>query len=174
MAIEPEEKFQKGFVDRLPHIRLIPGTTEDLEPDDEFDAAVLVNVLEHIENDREELARLREILLPRNGYVCLLVPARQEIYSKLDTHFGHFRRYGKPELKKKLLEAGFSIERISYFNLVGYFAWAARFRIMGSMSFDIDQVRLFDRKIFPAAHWLESRICRPPIGQSVIAIAKAV
>jgi SAM-dependent methyltransferase len=173
VAVEPDERFQRGFRERLPNIRLIDGTTADLPADESFDAAVLVNVLEHIDDDRDELRRLHGILAPKKGYVCLLVPARQEIYSDLDRHFGHFRRYSRVELRDKLRETGFEIEKISYFNFVGYFAWAARFKLMRSMSFDIDQVRLFDRCIFPTVHWLESHICRPPIGQSVISIARA-
>ena len=54
-----------------------------------------------------------------------------------------------------------------------YFAWLVRFRLMRGMSFDVGQVRLFDRQIFPCGHWLESRLVRPPVGQSLIAIAKA-
>jgi hypothetical protein len=34
-------------------------------------------------------------------------------------------------------------------------------------------VRFFDRFIFPAMHGLESRICAPPVGQSLLAIARA-
>lgn len=173
VGVEPDERFQQGFSQRLPHIRLLGGTTADLEKAESFDGAVMVNVLEHIEDDFEELVRVKDILSPNNGHLCLLIPARQEIYSKLDSHFGHFRRYSRRDLQNKLERAGFKIHRLSYFNFVGYFAWALRFRLMGSMTFDIDQVRLFDQRVFPRAHWVESRICRPPIGQSLIAIAQA-
>ncbi len=172
-GLEPDPRFHAQFRERLPHVRLLGGTTADLEPGEPFDSAVMVNVLEHIEDDEDELGRLREILAASGGALCLLVPARQEIYSRLDAHFGHFRRYSRSGLRKKLEASGFEIRHISYFNFVGYFAWALRFRLLGSMSFDIDQVRLFDRRIFPHMHWLESRICRPPIGQSVIAVARA-
>lgn len=173
VGLEPDTRFQQGFRDRLPNVRLLGGTTVDLAKGEAFDAAVMVNVLEHIEDDLEELIRLNGILSPKKGYLCLLIPARQEIYSKLDTHFGHFRRYSRSDLRDKLETSGFQIKRLSYFNFIGYFAWALRFRLMGSMTFDIDQVRLFDQRIFPPAHWLESNICRPPIGQSIIAIAQA-
>jgi SAM-dependent methyltransferase len=173
VGVEPDHRFQKGFRDRLPGVRLLDGTTADLSPNESFDGAVLVNVLEHIDDDLAELTRLHGILLPNRGHLCLLIPARQEIYSKLDTHFGHFRRYSRSDLRKKLEHAGFTIKTLSYFNFVGYFAWAIRFRLMGSMTFDIHQVRMFDRKIFPPVHWFESRVCRPPLGQSVIAIAQA-
>ena len=173
VAVEPDTCFHTEFRERLPGTRLIAGTTADLLPGDSYNGAVLVNVLEHIEDDLGELIRLKQILAPNQGHLCLLIPARQEIYSKLDGHFGHFRRYDRSGIRKKLETAGYSVKKVSYFNFIGYFAWALRFRIMGSMSFDIDQVRLFDQRIFPLMHRFESKICRPPIGQSVIVIAQA-
>lgn len=174
VGLEPDHGFQQAFRDRLPQVRLVSGTTANLEPDECYNAVVMVNVLEHIEDDLAELARLHGILAPKKGHLCLLIPARQEIYSDLDAHFGHFRRYDRAGLNKKLKSAGFQIKKLSYFNFVGYFAWLLRFRVMKSMSFDINQVRFFDRRIFPPCHWLESKVCRPPIGQSVIAVAQAI
>ena len=174
VGIEPDVRFQNGFRERLPHIRLVAGTTQDLAKDESYDGAIMVNVLEHIEDDQDELIRLHKILKLNQGHLCLLIPARQEIYSDLDAHFGHFRRYHKKDLERQLLSAGFKIKSLNYFNFIGYFAWLFRFRLMRCMSFDIDQVRLFDRKIFPPCHLIESRIVRPPIGQSLIAIAQAI
>lgn len=173
VAVEPDSRFQSEFVKRHPTLRLVRGTTCDLKPDEHFNAAIMVNVLEHIDDDLGELARQRKLLETRGGNLCLLVPARQELYSKLDAHFGHYRRYGKAELAHKIEKAGFEIQKLHYFNMVGYFAWAFRFRLMGSMSFDINQVRIFDRHIFPWVHRIESGLCRPPFGQSLIAVASA-
>jgi SAM-dependent methyltransferase len=173
VGIEPDPRFHPGFRQRLPAVRLIEGTTATLAHDEHFHAAVLVNVLEHIEDDQAELARLKHLLAPSSGHLCLLVPARQEIYSKLDAHFGHFRRYARARLHAQLQQAGFTPHRVAYFNFIGYFAWALRFRLLGSMTFDPAQVRLFDQRIFPWMHALESKLCRPPIGQSVLAIAQA-
>lgn len=174
VAVEPDERFQQGFRQRLPETRLVEGTVADLIQGETFDGAVMVNVLEHIEHDLDELARLHGILKPSRGHICLLVPARQELYSDLDAHFGHFRRYSRTNLRDKLVAAGFTIRRIDYFNFIGYFAWLVRFRLMRGMSFNINQVRLFDRRLLPIGHWFESNIVRPPIGQSVIAVAQAL
>ena len=173
VGVEPDARFQQGFRERLPTTRLVAGTTADLDAGEAFDAAVMVNVLEHIEHDVEELARLREILRHGAGHLCILVPARQELYSRLDSDFGHFRRYDKPLLAGRLREAGFMVRHIHYFNLAGYFAWGLRYKLLRGRSFDIDQVRLFDRRIFPLVHRFESGVCRPPFGQSLIAIAQA-
>ena len=98
---------------------------------------------------------------------------RPEIYAPIDKDFGHFRRYTRLELRKKLEAAGFKLDRFRYYDLVGYFAWWANFCFLKERSFDASKVRLFDRAIFPFVHGFESRICPPPIGQSLMAIAKA-
>jgi len=174
VGIEPDPDFHNSFKARLPAVQLYPGTTQDLHQDESFDGIVMVNVLEHIENDAEELLRLHKHLKPRNGYICLFVPARQEIYSELDLIFGHFRRYHKNELRQKLLKSGFEIKHIKYFNLIGYFLWAVNFRLLKQTKFRSGHVSFFDKKIFPLVYWLESKISAPPIGQSLIAIAQAV
>jgi len=173
VAVEPDPRFHEGFRRRLPDTALVGGTTRDLPDGGNFSSAVLVNVLEHIDDDQAELGRLRQILCATNGHLCILVPARPEIFSKLDAHFGHFRRYTRTELHDKLDLAGFDVISLHYFNLIGYFAWWLRFKVMQKMSFDISQVRLFDRVIFPLMYALESRLVRPPIGQSLIAIGRA-
>ena len=173
VGVEPDPRFQSGFRERLPEVRLVAGTTADLSDAENFNAAVMVNVLEHIEHDIEELSRLHGILHQRNGFLCILVPARQELYSRLDAHFGHFRRYDKKTLGSRLSEAGFEVESMYYFNLAGYFAWGLRYTLMRGMSFDVSQVRAFDRVVFPLVHRLETSFMRPPFGQSLVAIARA-
>jgi hypothetical protein len=39
--------------------------------------------------------------------------------------------------------------------------------------FEREKVRAFDRVIFPVVHSVESKILRPPFGQSLLAIARA-
>ena len=57
-----------------------------------FDTIMYLNVLEHIENDNKEIVNAYEKLNP-NGYLIILVPAHNELYSKFDKAIGHFRRY---------------------------------------------------------------------------------
>jgi hypothetical protein len=56
---------------------------------------------------------------------------------------------------------------------VGYFAWWANFRVLKKREFEIAKVRAFDRLIFPVVHTLKSSLFRPPLGQSLLAIARA-
>jgi len=173
VAVEPDPGFCAKFRSRHPSVRLVEGTLSQLGTDFNWDAAVCINVLEHIGDDEQELASLRERLAPRHGHLCLFVPARQEIYAPIDRDFGHFRRYSRPELHRKLTTAGFEITRLEYFNSVGYFAWWWTFCVRKQRRFTPGAVRLFDRWIFPAVHGFESKIMRPPIGQSLLAVAQA-
>lgn len=174
LAVEPSESFARTFKELHPQLPILQGTASSLNGHLGFDAALCVNVLEHIEHDVEELKEFHRLLKPRGGHLCLFVPARMEIYAPLDRDFGHFRRYHRPELREKLLQTGFQIQRLQYFNFIGYFAWWWSFKVRGSRQFNPGAVQLFDRVIFPVTHALESVVGAPPVGQSLLAVAQAV
>lgn len=170
LAVEPEKKFINSFQTQSNNVSLLHGTADSVESKN-WNAIVSINVLEHIEQDARELRRYRDLLAAERGHLCLFVPARPEIYAPIDRDFGHFRRYRKAELRARLKDGGFDIVRLNYFNFIGYFAWAINFRLLARRSFDFNAVRLFDRAIFPVGHACE-RFVPPPIGQSLIAVAK--
>lgn len=172
ISIEPDPGFCERHRSVFPGHQLVEGTVEDLPANAQADAIVSINVLEHIEQDEAELARYARLLQKRAGSLCLLVPARPEIYAPIDRDFGHFRRYTKPELAAKLQRAGFVAQTLCYYNMPGYLAWWLNFSLLGERHFQLSKVRLYDGWIFPAVHWLESRVCRPPLGQSLLCIAR--
>jgi SAM-dependent methyltransferase len=173
VAIEPDAGFCTQLRARLPRQELVEGTISDLRSETDWNAILSINVLEHIETDEQELAAYHSLLKSSRGALCLFVPARPEIYAPIDGDFGHFRRYTRSELRQKLTQARFEPVCLRYYNFVGYFAWWLNFCVFKKRSFDITSVRLFDRAIFPVVHGLESRICPPPFGQSLLAIAQA-
>jgi SAM-dependent methyltransferase len=173
IAIEPDANLCRQHRAALPGHELYEGTIADAPAGADWDAILSINVLEHIERDAGELARYASLLRARRGVFCVLVPARPEIYAPIDRDFGHFRRYTRPELRGKLEAAGFQIERLFYFNCVGYLAWWLNFCVLGKRVFEVGKVRFYDRAIFPVVHFLESTLVRPPIGQSLIAVARA-
>ncbi|MEI7533780.1 MAG: methyltransferase domain-containing protein [Verrucomicrobiae bacterium] len=173
VSIEPDTQFCAKFRAALPTQPIIEGTIDDLADGENWNAILSVNVLEHIEADERELAIYRQILAPAKGALCLFVPARQEIYAPIDRDFGHFRRYTRPELHQKLERAGFEIMRLRYYNFIGYFAWWLSFCVLKKRGFDLPSVRFFDRVLFPPMHSWETKICAPPFGQSLLAVARA-
>jgi 2-polyprenyl-3-methyl-5-hydroxy-6-metoxy-1,4-benzoquinol methylase len=62
-----------------------------------FDCILYIDVLEHIENDKSELARAVRLLRPA-GRLIVLAPAHQALYSPFDKALGHYRRYDRESL----------------------------------------------------------------------------
>jgi SAM-dependent methyltransferase len=78
--------------------------------DESFDAAVLGEVLEHVEDDRRALAEVGRVLRP-GGVLALSVPANPKLYGRSDVWAGHVRRYTRPALLDACASAGFTVER---------------------------------------------------------------
>jgi len=172
VSIEPHHPFFKKLAEAFPGHPVVQGTIDDLKGDERWDAIISINVLEHIKDDEHELKEYHH-RLAKGGSLCLFVPARPEIYAPIDKDFGHFRRYTRRELRSKLEQAGFRVDRLRYYNVAGYFAWWLNFRLLKKRGFNTRAIRFFDRFIFPPVHAVESRICPPLIGQSLLAIAVA-
>jgi SAM-dependent methyltransferase len=79
------------------------------------DVATLFDVLEHLEDDRSALACIARLLKPE-GLLVVSVPALPWLWSPHDQAVGHFRRYDRATLAKRLQEAGFNILHLTYFN----------------------------------------------------------
>ncbi len=172
VAVEPEAAYCAQMRSVLRGPEILQGVVADVPRGTGWDAIVSINVLEHIEQDTEELATYAKLLAPRRGALCLFVPARPEIYAPIDRDFRHHRRYTRKALAAKLGQAGFAPLRCHYFNFVGYFAWWFSFRLLGRRLFSPANVRWFDRFLFPLDYWVERHLAPPPFGQSLIAVAR--
>lgn len=75
-----------------------------------FDAAVLGEVLEHVEDDRGALAEVARVLKP-GGVLALSVPANPKRFGPSDRWAGHVRRYSRSELIGVCEAGGFTVER---------------------------------------------------------------
>lgn len=80
-----------------------------------FDLIIMMDVLEHVEEDEKSLIEIRKNL-KNDGYTFITVPAFQFLWSKHDELHHHKRRYTKATLKNKLLSAGYNILIMTYFN----------------------------------------------------------
>jgi len=171
-AVEPNSGFYSQLLKQNLKIQSTCGTVADLDPQSKYEAIISVSVLEHIENHSDELKRYHECMR-RGGHLCLFVPACPAIHAPIDKNFGHYRRYRREELRGLLKGAGFRIVKLYYFNSVGFFAWWFNFCFLKKTHFEAKKVKLYDRHIFPLVYAVESLGLRPPIGQSLLAIAQA-
>jgi len=83
-----------------------------------FDLVLCLDVIEHLEHDREALSLLRQACLP-DGKLILSVPALSHLYGERDVMLGHFRRYDKKELLSKMTESGFKVHSCQFWNMIG-------------------------------------------------------
>lgn len=80
-----------------------------------YDLIALLDVLEHVEEDRDTLAALGR-KLKRDGRILLTVPALPWLWSHHDEIHHHKRRYTRRTLDAAATAAGLRVERIGYFN----------------------------------------------------------
>lgn len=75
-------------------------------PASTFDLILLLDVLEHVEKDREFLQDLVSRNLDVNGRVIMSVPAWPGLYGAHDHALGHYRRYTPSAARALLLASG--------------------------------------------------------------------
>ncbi|MDR0303211.1 MAG: class I SAM-dependent methyltransferase [Chitinispirillales bacterium] len=75
---------------------------------------VMMDVLEHIENDDEFLGKIYNFL-SENGILLITVPAWQFLFSSHDKFLKHYRRYKRKQLKKLLISNNFNVQECRYF-----------------------------------------------------------
>ena len=80
----------------------------------EYDLALMLDVLEHIDDDRAALRALYRSLRP-GGRLLLTVPALNFLWSRHDEVNSHFRRYDPRALRSLLVESGFQVESLRFF-----------------------------------------------------------
>ena len=145
------------------HIAAVPAGT--------YDCAVLVNVLEHIADDGQALRALFRILRPGGG-LLLFVPALPFLFSRLDSYYGHFRRYRRDELARLVAEAGFAVGEARYLDLLGVAPWWLLNTLGGAVTFNPVLVRLYDRLGVPLTRAIERLVAAPPLGKNIVLVAR--
>ncbi len=75
-----------------------------------FDAALALDVIEHIDDDRSALARLAQLVRP-GGWVVVSVPALPDLFTEFDQIQGHRRRYLPTTLDAAFADTGLILDR---------------------------------------------------------------
>lgn len=83
-----------------------------------FDTFLLLDVLEHVEDEAALLGRIRDGMPPGSTLLCLL-PALRALYGRRDASVGHFRRYDMADARELFRAVPFSAASFSYWNLLG-------------------------------------------------------
>jgi hypothetical protein len=111
------KKLKKRF--KNTKIKILSKFTSEIGK--KFNTILYMNVLEHIKNDKKEI-NISLSKLNKKGYLVILVPAHNELYTKFDKEIGHFRRY-KINFFKKLKLKNSKIIKLQYLDCLGYFLY---------------------------------------------------
>lgn len=138
-ALHGSEIYAEGLryaADRLKNVTLFQADARALPYASEFDAVVALDIIEHIQEDREVLGQIFQTLKP-NGIALITVPQHEFLWSLNDEHACHVRRYEAPDLREKLSSAGFRILRMtSFVSLLLPLALASRLRRRNAKTFN--------------------------------------
>ena len=139
-------------------------------PPHTFDTVLYLNVLEHIADDRAELARAAAVLRP-GGTLLVFVPAHEWLYSDLDYKAGHYRRYSLRQLRTIAIDAGFDIVSLHYFDTLGVAPYWLVYRGLRHNAIAGSTTWAYDRLVVPTSRMLQRIVRRPPFGKNLILVA---
>ena len=136
----------------------------------QVDTVVMMNVLEHIQEDVQALKDLAAVVVP-GGRIVIWVPGYMQLYGDFDRKVGHVTRYPPKALRASVEGAGLVPEVLKPINFLGGIAWWAAVRRGGVGYPNPKLVKIYDRTVVPATRLIE-RMIKPPFGQTVLCVAR--
>ena len=112
-GVEPDQQLIDPDAEHASRIHI--GQLDDhYQPSAPLNWILMLDVLEHIEDPRQTLARARSLLAP-GGRLIVTVPAFKLLWTKHDDMNQHFTRYRRGELVTLVQESGFDVDLSRYF-----------------------------------------------------------
>jgi SAM-dependent methyltransferase len=143
------------------------GVVSDLPASSSFDCVLYVDVLEHIDDDRAELARAAA-RTRAGGTIVVMSPAHQWLYSPFDEHVGHCRRYDKQRLLE-IAPGATPVERVCYLDAAGLLASLANRWLLRASLPTAGQINTWDKLLVPCSRVLDPLLAYRA-GKSVLAV----
>jgi SAM-dependent methyltransferase len=147
--------------------RVVVGTIDDLGDEPPFDSVLYMDVLEHIEDDRAELARAAHCLRPC-GHLVVLAPAHQWLFTPFDRAIGHYRRYSQKTLRAATPD-GLEPVCILYLDSVGLLASLGNRLLLRQSMPNPGQIAVWDKLMVPLSRLIDP-IVGHTVGKSVLGI----
>ena len=156
---------------RLPGAcEVVVGTLNDQLAADRFDSVLYMDVLEHIDDDRAELVQASRRVAP-GGYLVVLSPAHQWLFTPFDRSIGHCRRYSRATLQA-VSPPGLKLVWLGYLDAVGFFASLANKLLLRQAIPTPQQIAFWDRVLVRTSTWIDP-ILGNRAGKSVLGVWQA-
>jgi SAM-dependent methyltransferase len=179
VAVEPDAQA-RIFAAKRSRATIVQGKLPHDLPliDSSLDLAVMLDVLEHVDDDVAALKAVATKLKP-GGRFLLTVPALPALWSPHDEEHHHKRRYTAATLRDVMDRAGLKIEVMSYFNtllfpLIAGVRWMKN--LTGSKSVDTGMPAAWLNKVLEGIFAFERKLIGKmplPFGVSLVVIVTA-
>lgn len=146
---------------------MIQGTLAELPPARRFDAVLYIDVLEHIEDDHSEMRAAAERVAP-GGFLIVLAPAHNYLFSEFDRAIGHFRRYSRDSLLQ-LHPPGLDVEKALYLDSAGMCASLANRAFLKRGRPTLNNILFWDSYLVRPSRWIDP-VLRYSLGKSVLVV----
>ncbi len=133
-GLEPDESVRARAHPSIAG-RLLPGGSDDLSAlrGHAFDAVLMLDVLEHVDDDVGALRQVGMALAP-SGLLLATVPANPKLWSQHDVLNEHRRRYYSSMLTEAMRAAGYRVILLTHINSRLYpLAWVHRIAARSTM-----------------------------------------
>lgn len=173
VCLEPDEALSARISkllesDSLPYCcEVVTGRITTLDPAQKFDAILYVDVLEHIEDDRQELVTAAARLRP-GATLIVLAPAHPWLYTQFDKKIGHYRRYTKRSLSASVPPALTCID-LRYLDSVGLVASLGNVALLRSAMPSQRQIAVWDNVMVPLSRVVD-QILGYKLGKSILGV----
>ncbi len=137
------------------NIRIVGGDLSTLQTttNDLCDTILYLDVLEHIQDDHGEIERALASLNPQ-GYLIVLAPAHQQLFSPFDRHIGHYRRYNRKMLQR-LAPPPARLAMLRFIDSVGLLISLGNRLILRQSLPTLKQIYFWDRCLIPLSRCLD-------------------
>jgi SAM-dependent methyltransferase len=146
---------------------VIAGSLRALADRPSFDCVLYLDVIEHIQDDRHQIEAAARLVRP-GGYIVVLSPAHQWLFSEFDRNIGHLRRYDKRQLQS-LMPSGWIEKKIAYLDSVGVLLSLGNVLALRQSMPSRQQIAIWDRFCVPLSRVID-RILLGKLGKSVLAV----
>lgn len=145
------------------------GTSESVT--ELFDTTLYIDVIEHIDDDLSEFHRAAGSLAP-GGYLVILCPAHQFLYSEFDRRIGHFRRHSR-RTYRKFMDDRLRCVRMRYLDSVGVLASLANRLLLHQSTPTARQIAFWDTLLVRCSR-LADPLTGYQFGKSILGIWQRV
>ncbi|MGG5823247.1 class I SAM-dependent methyltransferase [Falsiroseomonas sp. HW251] len=147
------------------------ATSAELDGRETFDTALYIDVMEHIEDDVAEMARLVPHLR-QGAHVIVLAPAHRFLFTPFDAAIGHVRRYDSDSMARLTLP-GLRPVCLRYLDSVGMLASLGNRLLLRADRPTRGQIALWNGWMVPASRRLDA-LLGFRIGKSILGVWRRV